>query len=53
MILLLLVWEGFWIIGEGFGLKGMARQRFADAAWVGLAVLVAVWIFFTGWAVTL
>jgi len=51
--LLLLVWEGFWVIGQGFGMTGVALTRFADLLWIGLASLVALWIFSTVAAVTL
>jgi len=51
--LLLLVWEGFWVIGQGFGMTGVVLTRFADTLWIGLATLVAVWIFCTGLAVSL
>jgi hypothetical protein len=43
-MLLLMVWEGFFIIGEGIGLQGTLRLRFADTCWIGLAVLVGAWL---------
>lgn len=39
-----LVWDGFLLIGEGFGLTGRACRRFADAAWLTAAAAVFTWL---------
>lgn len=38
-----LVWDGFLLIGEGFGLTGRASRRFADVAWLTTAGLLLTW----------
>jgi len=43
-MLLLMVWEGFFIIGEGLGLEGSRQRHFADTCWIALAVLLGAWL---------
>lgn len=41
---LLLAWDGFLLLGEGFGLSNRRAERFADTVWIGSAVLVLAWL---------
>lgn len=41
---LLLIWEGFYIIGEVPDRGDHWAGRFADVAWVGLAALLGLWL---------
>lgn len=42
--ILLMVWDGFLLIGEGIGLDNRRAERFADVAWIGLAVITGTWL---------
>lgn len=42
-MLLVMVWDGMLLIGEGFGLTGRRARRFADVAWLTTAAVVLVW----------
>lgn len=41
---LLLIWEGFYIIGDGLGFDDRRAGHFADIAWIGLASVLGLWL---------
>jgi hypothetical protein len=47
------VWDGWHMIGEGFGLRGARADRFADIAWTGVHALIILWAVFLALAVAL
>lgn len=42
--MLTLIWDGFSIIGEGFGLSPARARWFADVLWSLGTTLVTVWV---------
>lgn len=43
-MLMIMIWDGLLIFGEGFGLEGRAARRFADVAWIALAAVLGTWL---------
>jgi hypothetical protein len=42
--ILILIWDGFHMIGEGFGLTGRRANTFADVSWIIAAALIGSWL---------
>ncbi len=48
MMVLVMVWDGFLIIGEGLGLQRRAARHFADACWITSATLTTAYLTLLG-----
>ncbi len=44
MMLMVMLWDGFLIIGEGLGLRRRAARHFADACWITSATLTTAYL---------
>lgn len=42
-LIVVLLWDGFLLIGEGLGLQQRTARRFADVTWCLSVTLFAVW----------
>lgn len=42
-LIVILLWDGFLLIGEGLGLQQRAARRFADVTWCLSVTLFAIW----------